>query len=189
MNAAATRISAEERREEVILAASTEFAASGFAGTSTDAIARRVGVSQPYLFQLFGTKKELFLAVVRACFRRTVTAFRESAATARRETSDPGLVLDAMGATYIELLRDREMLRLQLQAYAACGDSEIQAVVRDEFAALYRAVAVASGADEAALHGWFAEGMLLNVAASIGDLDQAVALKLAYLGGAHADPG
>jgi AcrR family transcriptional regulator len=189
MNAAATRLTADERREGVIAAASTEFAAGGYAGTSTEAIARRVGVSQPYLFQLFGTKKELFLAVARACFGRTRRAFEESARAARRQTQDPAVILAEMGQTYVELLRDREMLRLQLQAYAACGDPDIQAVVRDEWAALYRAVAIASGADEASLHGWFAEGMLLNVAASIGDLDQAVALKLAYLGGAHAHRG
>ena len=29
------------------------------------------------------------------------------------------------------------------------------------------------------IHQWFAEGMLLNVAASIGDLDEAIRLKLA----------
>ena len=187
MNAAATRMPAEERREGVIVAAATEFAAGGYAGTSTAAIARRVGVSQPYLFQLFRTKKELFLAVVSACFARTRVAFEESARTARHRTSDPVEILEAMGHTYMELLRDREMLRLQLQAYAACGDPDIQAVVRKEWASLYRAVAVASGGDEAALHAWFAEGMLLNVAASIGDLDQAVALKLAYLGGADGE--
>jgi hypothetical protein len=86
------------------------------------------------------------------------------------------------------LLEDRDMLRLQLQSYAACEDPEIQSVVRAEWTALYDAVARVSGADEGALHAWFAEGMLLNVAASIGDLDSAVHLKLA-IGGAHAEPG
>lgn len=182
--AAATRLSSDERRDAVIAAAAKEFAAGGFAGTSTEAIARRVGVSQPYLFQLFRTKKELFLAAVRACFARTRSAFEASARKARTETSDPSLVLKAMGCTYVELLRDRDMLRLQLQAYAASGDPEIRAVVRDEFAALYQTVARASGGDEPALHAWFAEGMLLNVAASIGDLEAADALSMAALGGA-----
>ena len=48
-----------------------EFAEGGYSGTSTESIARAVGVSQPYLFQLFGTKRELFLAVVRHGFQRT----------------------------------------------------------------------------------------------------------------------
>jgi AcrR family transcriptional regulator len=185
MNATTARLTAEERREEVIAAATREFGARGFAGTSTQAIAERVGVSQPYLFQLFGTKKDLFIAVVQACFTRTRSAFETSARAARKSSDDPIEILDAMGHTYISLLRDRDMLRLQLQAYAACEDPDIQAVVRQEWTDLYEAVARVSGADEPALHAWFAEGMLLNVAASIGDLDSAVALKLTHRG-AHA---
>jgi AcrR family transcriptional regulator len=183
MNAATVRLTADERRSEVVAAATREFAARGFAGTSTQAIADRAGVSQPYLFQLFGTKKDLFLAAVRACFGRTRSAFEASGRAAAVDTADPTAILLAMGHTYVDLLGDRDMLRLQLQSYAACEDPEIQAVVREEWTALYEAVARASGADAAALHAWFAEGMLLNVAASIGDLDAAVNLKLARGGG------
>ena len=38
------------------------FAIGGYNGTSTEAIAREAGISQPYLFRLFRTKKELFIA-------------------------------------------------------------------------------------------------------------------------------
>jgi AcrR family transcriptional regulator len=161
-----------------------EFALGGYAGTSTQAIANRVGVSQPYLFQLYRTKRDLFVAVVRECFARTRRAFEAAARAVREATDEPNQILHAMGMRYVDMLRDREMLRLQLHAYAACEDPEIRAAVRQEWSALYEAVARASGADPAALHAWFAEGMLLNVAASIGDLDQAIALKLAVLGGA-----
>jgi len=56
------RMSAEERRESVVRAAMSEFAHGGYHGTSTEAIARRVGVSQPYLFRLFPNKQAIFLA-------------------------------------------------------------------------------------------------------------------------------
>ncbi|HXX60262.1 MAG TPA: TetR/AcrR family transcriptional regulator [Candidatus Sulfotelmatobacter sp.] len=187
MNAVAVRKTAEERRDSVIAEASKEFAAGGYAGTSTEAIARRVGVSQPYLFQLFGTKRDLFIAVTRACFGRTRAAFEASARHARAEDStlECNAVLKAMGDTYMELLQDRDMLRLQLQAYAACADPDIREVVRQEFAALYRSVAAASGADDEALESWFAEGMLLNVAAAIGNVPaDKHGLRLASLGGA-----
>ena len=59
-------MSAEDRKEQVIRAAVTEFAIRGLEGTSTSDIAKRVGVSKPYLFRLFPTKKELFIA---ACVR------------------------------------------------------------------------------------------------------------------------
>jgi AcrR family transcriptional regulator len=163
------RLTADERRTEVIAEAISEFAARGYVGGSTQAIASRVGVSQPYLFQLFGTKRELFLATVRDCFARIRTRFEDSARAARATSDQPEVVLQAMGRTYHDLLQDREMLRLQLQAYAACDDPAIRDVVRDEWARLYDAVATASGADDHLLHHWFAEGMLMNVAASIGD--------------------
>ena len=54
--ATTTRQTADERREEVLAAAVEEFGRAGFHGASTDAIARRAGISQPYLFRLFGSK-------------------------------------------------------------------------------------------------------------------------------------
>jgi len=183
MNAQA-RLTATERRDAVIAAATREFGAGGYAGTSTQSIAKRVGVSQPYLFQLYETKKDLFIAAVRACFDETREAFETSGRAARRTSDKPEVILHAMARTYIELLDDRDKLRMQLQAYAACDDPDIRAVVREEWTRLHDAVAQVSGADERALHHWFAEGMLLNVAAAIGDLDAAIALKLAIRGGA-----
>jgi AcrR family transcriptional regulator len=169
---ASTRLTAEERRDEIVAAASVEFAATGFAGTSTDAIARRAGVSQPYLFQLFRTKKDLFIAAVRDCFDRTRRAFETSGRKAKAAGLGPDRVLDEMGHAYVRLLlADRAILRLQLQAYAACEDADIQAVVRTNYALLWQTVANMSGADPKAVHAWFAEGMLINVVASITSPD------------------
>ncbi len=161
-------MTADERREAIVAASVEEFASGGLIGASTDAIARRAGVSQPYVFQLFGTKKELFLAVVRLCFGRTQRTFEEAA---RRY--EPGTVagctniLDAIGASYMKLLADRTLLLVQLQAYAACADRDVQRVVREEFGRLHRRVAEISGASPEEIHRFFAEGMLLNVAAAV----------------------
>jgi AcrR family transcriptional regulator len=161
-----TRQTADERREAIIVAALHEFAAGGYSGTSTETIARAVGVSQPYLFQLFGTKRELFLQVVRHGFQRTRLVFHEAA---RRKPADDQAcsILALMGQAYMRLLSDRDLLRVQLQAYAACGDDDVRQVVREEFAALYASVERDSGASKEEIHGFFAEGMLLNVAAAL----------------------
>src|SRR4051794_35667005 len=163
-----TRMSADERRAAIVAAGIEEFAAHGLVGASTDAIARRAGVSQPYVFQLFGTKKELFLAVVRRCFARTRLAFEEAARTFE-PGSDPACdtVLGAIAQSYMHLLDDRHLLLVQLQAYAACSDPDVQAVVREEFGALHRRVRELSGASPLELHQFFAEGMLLNIAAAV----------------------
>jgi AcrR family transcriptional regulator len=165
------RLTADERRDEIVAAASIEFAATGYAGTSTDAIARRAGVSQPYLFQLFGTKRDLFLATLHDCFERTARVFEEVGRAARAEGLDSDGILMRMGEAYLPLLlRDRGVLQLQLHAYAAsCVDPEIRAAVRKSYLNVWQTAAQASGADAQHMHHWFAEGMFMNVIASIGD--------------------
>ncbi|TCJ36306.1 TetR/AcrR family transcriptional regulator [Parafrankia sp. BMG5.11] len=159
---AGTRMSAEQRRAVVLAAAVEEFALGGLTGTSTEAIASRAGISQPYLFRLFPTKKELFLAAVRATFTLTRERF---------ETAAGDLVgadaLTAIGSAYDELLTDRTYLLMQMQSYASCGDPDIQEVTRQGFRDLWQTVERVSGCDDEELRTFFGHGMLLNVVAAM----------------------
>jgi AcrR family transcriptional regulator len=161
------RQTADERREAIIEAALQEFADTGLAGTSTETIARRVGISQPYLFRLFGTKKELFLASVERCFAETMDTFRAAAAGATG-TDD---ALQRMGDAYFELISDRSKLRMQLQAYAACEDPDVRRVVQRGFGELTGMIIDVSGASAEVVARFIAKGMLLNVMASMDVLD------------------
>ena len=163
---ATTRSTKEERRREIIEAATREFANGGLHGTPVDAIAKQVGVSQPYLFQLFGTKKDLFIAAVQRTFERTVGVFRAAAAEVGEDASTED-VLMVMGLAYQHLLDDRRLLLMQMQAYAACTDDGIREVVRDEMLRLVSFVQSASGAEEKAVREWLAYGMLMNVVAAM----------------------
>jgi AcrR family transcriptional regulator len=161
-------MSASERRETVIRAAVAEFAEGGLHGTSTEAIARRVGVSQPYLFRLFPSKKAIFLAAVERCFDRVEEAFRQAADGKGGEDA-----LRAMGQAYNALLDDRQLLTLQLQGWAAaCQDGEIQQASRDRFRRLAGLAEELTGADSADLMQFMATGMLLSVVAAL-DLPRA----------------
>src|SRR4051794_34555754 len=120
----------------------------------------------------------MFIAAIQECFRRVTNKFEVVARETHKTTDDPGEILHAMGQTYCDLLADRYLLRLQLHAYAACDDPDIQRVVRDEWTALYDAVSRVSGADEDSIHHWFAEGMLMNVAAAVGGLNPQIDAKL-----------
>ena len=92
-----------------------------------------------------------------------------------------------MGHAYVRmLLADRNNLRLQLHAYAACADPDVRAVVREEFFALWHRVARLSGADPHGLHAWFAQGMLINVIASVGDARTVEEFNTTLLGGVAA---
>jgi len=159
------RLSAAERRAQVVEHAVEEFALHGLHGTSTERIARRAGVSQPYLFRLFGTKKELFLAGAERCFKRTLDTFR--AAAAGVEGGTPEERLGAMGAAYRELLADRTLLLAQMQCYAACADEDIRVRIRSRYGDLWEAVAELSGASADEVRDFFAHGMLMNLAAAM----------------------
>ncbi len=151
-------------------AARVEFALRGFHGASTDAIARRAGISQPYLFRLFGSKKELFLAVNEACFALTLETFR--AAAAGKSGAD---ALRAIGDAYRGLIEsDRTMLQGQLQAYAvSVEDEDVRESSRRGYGRLVDYVEAVSGADRRTISMFFATGMLINVLVamdySIGD--------------------
>ena len=159
------RQTAEQRREDVLDAAKIEFARHGLHGASTDAIARRAGISQPYLFRLFGTKKELFLALNDACFAETLQVFREAASGKSGEEA-----LRAIGDAYRGLIEsDRTMLQGQLQSYAASvEDDDVREGTARGYGRLVDYVETVSGADRQTISAFFATGMLLNVLAAMG---------------------
>ena len=158
----------DERREEILDAAMREFAEHGLHGASTEQIARDAGISQPYVFRLFGTKKELFTAVVNRCFRETLEMFQRAAEGLRGEEA-----LAAMGNAYVErLLTDRVRLRAQMQPYVACDDPDIRTVVRQGFGDLVAYVERVSDLPGAEISRFFAQGMLLNVFASMGNVGE-----------------
>ena len=170
------RVPAAERRSALIEAAIPEFARGGLHGTPVDRIARRVGVAQPYVFSLFGSKRELFLAAVQRGFERVGETFTRAADEFDPKIALPDTdVLDAMGFAYVELLgSDRDTLMLQHQAYAACDDEVIRDRVRSLYAGLVAHVEQLSGADSERIDEFFRYGMWLNVAAAMGVEDLSV---------------
>jgi AcrR family transcriptional regulator len=154
---------ATDRRVQILELAAREFADAGLRGASIDTIAREAGITQPYVFRIFGSKKALFLEVV----ARSFTQLTESMCAA--SDGKTGLdALSAMGARYNALLQDRTALQLQLQAYASCGDPEVRAAVRHHLASLWDTVADNTGLDPVTVKTFLAFGMLLNTNAALG---------------------
>jgi AcrR family transcriptional regulator len=168
------RVPAAQRREELIAAAVHEFARTGLHGTTVERIARRVGVAQPYVFSLFSTKRDLFLAALERGFDLVAGTFERAAEDFRDGHAPPDCedALDAMGRAYTELLQsDRDSLMLQLQTYASCDDELVCARVRRRFAELVAYAGELSGADPKRLDEFIRDGMALNVAAALGVAD------------------
>ena len=157
-------MSSEERKLAILEAAREEFALGGLHGASTDAIARRASISQPYLFRLFGTKKELYLATARQCLADTLDVFQAASAGKTGQEA-----MAAIGEAYGELVRENPtMLLAQMQGYAACSDPEVGAVIREGYGRLVDHVERVSGADPGQVARFFAAGMLFNVIAAMG---------------------
>ena len=171
-----TRVPAAERREALIEAAVHEFAHGGLHGTPVARIAQRVGVAQPYVFSLFPTKRELFLAAVERGFALIADTFTRAAVEFDPASAPPDTdVLRAMGTAYVELLgAHRDHLLLQHQSFAACDDEVIRERVRHWYAQLVRHVEQLSGADTERVDEFFRYGMWLNVAAAMGVEDLSV---------------
>jgi AcrR family transcriptional regulator len=162
--ATTTRSSSEERREQLIDAAVTEFAATGFHATSTTAIAKRAGISQPYVYALFPNKHELFLAANAEVKERIRSVFAEAA----RGLESTEERLEAMGHAYMQLVEHREEVMFQHQANAAAGgDPALREPIRREFMRLFDDIGRLSGATEEDVWNFMAHGMMLNVVAAL----------------------
>lgn len=61
---AGARLTAEERRREIVRVAVKLFSQRGFRGTTTKEIAHAVGVSEAIIFRHFATKEELYRAII-----------------------------------------------------------------------------------------------------------------------------
>ena len=157
------RQSADARRASILRAAIVEFARSGYAGTSTEAIATRAGISQPYIFRLFGTKKDLFIATY-----DMVTAAIEDAFVAAAEGLQGEDAMTAMGLAYLELLQDPDLLQVELHGFAAAAaDPDIARACQETFRRLWHLVSKYADVTPEEMREFFAQGMLCSVIAAI----------------------
>jgi AcrR family transcriptional regulator len=165
-NAPLHRRSSTERRDDILAAALTEFATHGYFAARTADIARRVGISQPYIYALFADKKELFLACHALAMQRLREAlFQARAADGARRRP---LALSRVEAAMRELITsDPTQLMFQLQAHAAASDPQIREVVRERFMAMVDEGVRATGASRGVVLEYLARGLFFTVALAL----------------------
>lgn len=157
-------MSADQRRRQVLQAATLEFARSGYHGSSTQTIAEQVGLSQPYLFQLFGSKLQLFIDAWNVCCDRIEAVLRDAAADLpERERGH------ALASAYDALLsNEKELLTMQLQAWSAsCTNEDIRVAVAKRFNSIWNLVGSLSSAPGGAVTDMMGGWVLYNVAVAL----------------------
>ncbi|WP_079178001.1 TetR/AcrR family transcriptional regulator [Streptomyces mangrovisoli] len=152
------RMTADDRRAQILRISAEEFARTGYYGTSVETIARKAEISQPYVFRLFGTKRGLFISVLDDSFEKIVDTFQQA--------SDGLSGVDAlvsMGNRYRNLVRDnRTFLLIQLHGFAACEEPKIRTAVQNGFGRMWHVVQENSGADDVTVKQFLSLGMMLN---------------------------
>lgn len=155
---------APERREQVLAAAIAEFAEHGYHAAKTASIARRAGISQPYIYALFENKLKLFLAVQELVNDKIRDAFTVAWNEATSSVDAKGDRLRAMGESRRRMLfADENLLRCQFQGYAAAGEPEIREHMRNLYLKSFETVRSLTGYDAPILVRFFATGALLNI--------------------------
>jgi AcrR family transcriptional regulator len=169
-NRTGRRPTAEERREQVLDSAISVFAEFGYHAAKTSDIARRAGISQPYVYALFEDKKALFIA----CLTRVRQQMRDAFGRAWRPHPSPAESLAEMGRNYRAFLANPDSPRCQLQGYAASADPEIREFMRKGFIESADMITELSGADHATVVRFMATGHLLIIGTVLGLPDEYV---------------
>jgi AcrR family transcriptional regulator len=151
-----SRMNAEDRREQVLDAAVAAFAEGGYTGTTTDQVARRAGVSQPYVVRMFGTKQALFLAAHERVMRRLGEAFAEAARTESDQTAHE------LAAAYVQLIKDQDLLRVMQHGFSLGSDPDLGPAVRASFLQVMRQIRLLTGKSVEEVRDFLAQGMLIN---------------------------
>lgn len=155
---------ADDRRRLILEAAIEEYGRAGMHEVSTEAIAERAGVSQPYLFRLFGTKAGLIVAAIKQHTDGIRAGFRDAVENREPDQSP----LEAMGLAYLAMMNeDPNTMRCQLHSWGAASDPEIGPVARDTYRAIWQDIAELSGASADEVRDFMAQGMLLTVVAAL----------------------
>lgn len=109
----ASRLPAEERRQQILDAAITVFARNGYAGAGTADIAEAAGIGEPTIYRYFPNKVELYTATVKYCSDEIMKAWEQIA----EENQDPLNALLSLGQWYHQSMQERpDILRLRFRS-------------------------------------------------------------------------
>ena len=173
-------MSADDRREQIIMAAAAVFGERGYVGGTTDAIARQAGISQAYVVRMFGTKEKLFSAVGQVARTRVIEAFRGAIATLPPEAT-PLEKQQAMGEAYATLILDRGLLLSLLQLFAQGADPVLGPQARQCFLDVFRVVRDEAGLGPQIATEFFGRGMLISILMAMRMQDAAADLDAGQL--------
>jgi AcrR family transcriptional regulator len=199
VSATRPRLAAVERRQAILEAACRVFSEGSYRGVTTADIARKSGVSEPILYRHFGSKRELYLAVLQSAWEEIRVAWDRVVA----ETDPADGWIPQMAKVALMAPGGRAVLAdLWVQSLSEANDDpEIRRFLRRQMREVHDYVAevirrsqaagaVQPGRDpEAEAWIFLAGGLLVTVARRLGgllsadDLDRIRASRRAWMCG------
>jgi AcrR family transcriptional regulator len=158
----------DARRPVVVEAAIVVFARTGMRATIAE-VADAAGISSAYVLKLFPRKETLFATAVDVCFGRVLEVLGVGAGDATDHSSDA--ILHAMCRAYSSLLREPDLLRLQMHAQSAADVPEIGAALRRGYASVTEYISSRSGAPDSGVQRVLAFAQLCQLIAVLGITD------------------
>lgn len=166
------RVSSAVRREQILEAASRVFGERGYVGATTDQVAREAGISQPYVVRMFGSKENLFVAVLDRALEKLLVAFHGAIDDARAKNDTHDETMTRMGAAYADLIRDRGILLSLMQAFISGHEPVIGEKARAGFMQIYELLRNEASMEPDEIVDFLAHGMLFNVLIAMRMVDQ-----------------
>lgn len=157
------RGTAPQRRSQAVGAGVKAIAELGLTTSAVQRVAEDIGVSQTYVFRLFGSKQALMLACLDEMEERVRAVFRDAA------EADPDEPLEAMGAGFRSLVADGSLSGLWLQACAAArADAAVAARCRSFISGVLEEVDRGTGSTPEELSSFLGRGALVLQLQALG---------------------
>ncbi|MGI9017388.1 MAG: TetR/AcrR family transcriptional regulator [Euzebya sp.] len=135
------RLTAQQRREQLLAVAGERFAELGFHALSMEAIADAAGISKPVLYQHFPSKRALYVALV----QDAVSEMQARVTSALEGTTDNGQRVQGAIRAFFDFVEDQRFRLLFLTADSA--DAETGALVDEARQGVAESVAKLIAAD------------------------------------------
>lgn len=174
----------EARRETVIRSAMVVFSSTGYLGTPITDIAKHARISTAYVFKLFPSKEDLFVATLERCFEVILAGLAKAA----EESPDqaPEAILFAMGGAYAALIGDRTLLLMQIHAQSAANVPRIAKAFRRGLESIVKFVKHKSNVSDELVQRFIAYGQLCHLITTTGlDRDKSAWARTLTVGIRH----
>jgi AcrR family transcriptional regulator len=156
-----TRMTADDRRESILEAATTVFGERGYVGATTDQIAQAAGISQAYVVRMFGSKERLFIEAGQRAATRVAARFREAISELTGAETPPHKEAH-LAQAYASLIADRGTLLTLMHFCTLGGDEAFGPLSREAYLRIYRIIRDEAGLGVQGARDFLARGMLVN---------------------------